>query len=162
KAQVLILNLQPVDQLDYLNMTTGEWLANCCACCVPEISCAFARARIQFNVASGMLYDDPVAWLEIADWIMAAGVQRSLHYSRVGFLGHTYPGMLDMYSDFTMHSAQLGSHIEVLEMDDLEKRVKAATDAEIAAKKDEALSVFDIADPGVDPIAKPITDGAMD
>ncbi len=161
KAQVLILNLQPVAQLDYPNMTTGEWLANCCACCVPEISCAFARAQIQFNVVSGMLYEDPAAWSEISDWVMAAGVQRSLHYSRVGFLGHTYPGMLDMYSDFTMHSAQLGSHIEVLEMDDLEKRVNAVTDAEIAAKKDEALSIFDIADPGVDPIAKPITDESM-
>lgn len=162
KASVIILNLQPVAQLDYLNMTTGEWLANCCACCVPEISCAFARARIQFNVVSGMLRDDARAWREIQEWIVAAGVQRSLHYSRVGFLGHTYPGMLDLYSDFTMHSAQLGTHIEVLEMDDLEKRVDAVTDAEIAAKKREALDVFDIADPGVDPIARPISDEAMD
>ena len=161
-APVLILNLQPAAQLDYENMTTGEWLANCCACCVPEISCAFARARVQFNVVSGMLRDDPKAWGEIADWVMAAGVQRSLHYARVGFLGHTYPGMLDMYSDFTMHSAQLGSHIEVLEMDDLAARVASATSDEIKAKKDEALSIFDLANPGNDPIAKPIDDATMD
>jgi len=160
-AQVIILNLQPVAQLDYPNMTTGEWLANCCACCVPEISCAFARARIPFNVVSGMLRDDPQAWGEIQEWVMAAGVKRSLHYSRIGFLGHTYPGMLDMYSDFTMHSAQLGAHIEVLEMDDLQTRVAAVTDDEIAAKKTEALGVFDIADPGLDPIARPISDETM-
>ena len=162
KAPVLILNLQPTAQLDYANMTTGEWLANCCACCVPEISCAFARARIQFNVVSGMLHDDPIAWKEIEEWVVAAGVQRSLHYARIGFLGHTYPGMLDMYSDFTMHSAQLGCHIEVLEMDDLQKRVVNAGAAEIAAKKQEALGIFDIADPGNDPIAKPITEETMD
>lgn len=162
KAPVLILNLQPVAQLDYPSITTGEWLANCCACCVPEISCAFARARIQFNVVSGLLHDDPAAWGEIADWCMAAGVMRSLQYSRIGFLGHTYPGMLDMYSDFTMHSAQLGTHIEVLEMDDLAKRVASVTDAEVRAKKEEALQIFDIADPGTDPIAKPIHDEDMD
>ncbi len=160
-APVLILNLQPVAALDYVNMTTGEWLSACSACSVPEISCAFARARIQFNVVSGMLFDDAKAWGEIGDWCVAAGVQRSLHYSRVGFLGHTYPGMLDMYSDFTMHSAQLGSHIEVLEMDDLAARVAAATDVEVRAKREEALEIFDIADPGIDPIAKSIDDDTM-
>ena len=35
--------------------------------------------------------------------------------------------MLDMYSDFTQHTGQLGVHIEVLEMDDLEARVNAVT-----------------------------------
>lgn len=156
KAPVLILNLQPAAQLDYPNVTTGEWLANCCACCVPEISCAFARAGIQFNVVSGMLENDDRAWGEIRDWCMAAGVMRSLHYARIGFLGHTYPGMLDMYSDFTMHSAQLGSHIEVLEIDDLAKRVASVTEKEIKAKTQEAKDVFDFADPGKDPIAKKI------
>lgn len=156
KAPVLILNLQPVAQMDYPNTTTGEWLENCCACCVPEISCAFARARIQFNVVSGMLDNDERAWRQIGEWCMAAGVQRSLNYARIGFLGHTYPGMLDMYSDFTMHHAQLGTHIEVLEMDDLAKRVASVTDKELAVKKDEARGVFDFAEPGKDPIAKPI------
>ena len=42
-----------------------------------------------------------------------------------------------MYSDFTQHQAQLGTHIEVLEMCDLEARVSAATDAEIARKAEE-------------------------
>jgi len=41
---------------------------------------------------------------------------RALKSSRIGFLGHTYPGMLDLYSDFTLHSAKLGAHVEVLEM----------------------------------------------
>lgn len=162
KAPVLVLNLQPVARLDYPNTDTGEWLANCCACCVPEISCAFARSRIQFNVVSGMLFDDERAWREIREWCEAAGVMRSLHYGRIGFLGHTYPGMLDMYSDFTMHHAQLGVHIELLEMDDLHKRVQAATEAEVEAKKAEAHVQFEFADPGKDPIARPIHDEDFD
>jgi L-arabinose isomerase len=169
RAPVLILNLQPVPALDYLETDTAEWLANCCACCVPEISNAFARSRIQFNVVSGLLspaeghaskyYEQ--AWQEIEDWVRAAGVMRAVNYSRIGFLGHTYPGMLDMYSDFTMHHAQLGTHIELLEMDDLHKRVESATDGEVATKIDEIKRIFDIAQPGRDKISMPVTDEAM-
>jgi L-arabinose isomerase len=169
RAPVLVLNLQPVPALDYLETDTAEWLANCCACCVPEISNAFARSRIQFNVVSGLL--SPVeghanqyferAWREIADWVQAANVMRAVNYSRIGFLGHTYPGMLDMYSDFTMHHAQLGTHIEVLEIDDLQQRVEAITDAEIAAKIEEIQDIFDIAKPGRDRISQPVTEEAL-
>lgn len=169
RAPVLILNLQPVPALDYLNTDTAEWLANCCACCVPEISNAFARSQIQFNVVTGILSpaDGPAnkyyerAWNEIEEWVQAASVMRAVNYSRIGFLGHTYPGMLDMYSDFTMHHAQLGTHIEVLEIDDLHQRVNTVTSAEIEAKIAEIKNTFDIAQPGHDKISMPVTDEAM-
>lgn len=144
KVPVVVLNLQPVAALDYENTDTGEWLANCAACCVPEVSNAFERSGVQFNVVSGVLYDDENAWDEIAEWCQAAGVVRTLRGSRFGFLGQTYPGMLDMYSDFTMHHAQLGLHVESLEMDDLKDRVDAATGEEVAAKIEEARAIFEI------------------
>ena len=144
-APVLVLNLQPVAALDYETADTGEWLANCSTCCVPEVSNAFTRARIDFHVVSGMLRGDDSAWCEIRQWCFAATVSRALRNARIGFLGHTYPGMLDMYSDFTAVHAQLGAHVEVLEMDDLACRVAAATESEIAAKLDEARSTFDLA-----------------
>ena len=118
-APVLILNLQPASALDYPRTDTGEWLANCCSCCVPEIACAFARSRIDFQVVTGVLGvergrfreappshpDSQRAWQEIQDWVRAASVVSRLKRSRIGFLGQTYPGMLDMYSDFTQHTA---------------------------------------------------------
>lgn len=169
-APVLILNLQPVPAMDYLNTDTAEWLANCCACCVPEISNAFARSRIQFNVVSGLL--SPAegyahkyyvrAWGEIEEWVRAAGVMRAVNYSRIGFLGHTYPGMLDMYSDFTMHHAQLGTHIEVLEMDDLHTRVQATSATELSAKIDEISGMFEIAQSGRDRISQPVTEEGLE
>ncbi|MBI4903151.1 MAG: L-fucose/L-arabinose isomerase family protein [Acidobacteria bacterium] len=144
RIPVLILNLQPVAALDYENTSTGEWLANCSACCVPELSNAFARARVAFRVVTGTLRDDPVAWTAIEDWCKAAGVAGALRTSRIGFLGHTYPGMLDMYSDFTMISAQTGAHIEVLEMCDLDQCVQSVTAEETAAKRRATETVFDI------------------
>jgi L-arabinose isomerase len=167
---VLVLNLQPIPALDYPNTDTGEWLANCAACCVPEIANAFARSRIPFNVVTGLLspaalpagrYFDR-AWTEIGEWVAAAGVRRALYGSRIGFLGHTYPGMLDMYSDFTMQHAQLGTHVEVLDMDDLQERVAWATPSEIEAKLVEIREAFEIAQAGRDRISLPVTPEALD
>jgi L-arabinose isomerase len=145
QVPVLVLNLQPAAAIDYETAGTGEWLANCPTCCVPEISNAFTRSRVDFRVVSGTLRDDPNAWGEIEDWCRAASVRRALRTSRVGFLGHTYPGMLDMYSDFTMVHAQTGAHVEVLEMCDLAKRVDAVTQSEIDEKLRAAREVFELA-----------------
>jgi len=147
---VLVLNLQPVPALDYEHTDTGEWLANCSTCCVPEISNAFARARVKFRVVSGTLADDPAAWDEIAGWCAAARVANALRNARIGFLGHTYPGMLDMYSDFTMVTAQTGAHIEVLEMCDLNQSVEAVTGDEVEARLEEARRTFEIVDAPAD------------
>lgn len=169
KAPVLILNLAPTPSMDYPNTDTGEWLANVSACPVPEISNAFARSRIAFHVVTGLLYPAEGkanryyerAWTQINEWIQAANVLHELNYSRFGFLGHTYPGMLDMYSDLTMHHAQLGTHIELLEMDDLQVRTAAASGAEIEDKIAEIHGIFDIAAPGRDKISMPVSDQAM-
>lgn len=154
---VVILNLQPTRTLDYEAMTTGEWLANCSACCVPEIAGAFTRAGIRYRTVTGTLLDGDPAWEALREWLDAAQAVRSLRASRLGFLGHTYPGMLDMYSDFTQVHAQTGAHVEVLEIDDLVERVESAAAADVERKGEEIRSVFDLADAGVDPIAAEIT-----
>jgi L-arabinose isomerase len=154
---VLVLNLQPTRTLDYEGMTTGEWLANCSACCVPELAGAFTRARIPYRTVTGTLVDGDPAWGVLREWLDAAAAVHSLRNARIGFLGHTYPGMLDLYSDFTQVHAQTGAHVEVLEIDDLVERVESA-DAEAVARKGDAIrQTFDLAEGGVDPIAVEIT-----
>ncbi len=162
QAPCVILNLQPRAALDYPRTDTGEWLANCSACCVPEIACAFARAGIPYHQVTGMLEPEPdvrepweSAWREICEWCEAAAVAHNLRGARIGFLGHTYPGMLDMYSDFTQHQAQLGTHVEVLEMCDLDERVKGAGPQDLKRVEDAVHRVFDIAeDVPSDPLAR--------
>jgi L-arabinose isomerase len=170
KAPVVVLNLQPRAALDYPHTDTGEWLANCSACCVPEISCAFARSAIPFRQVTGMLEPEPdvrepseLAWAEIQEWCEAAKVIHNLRKARIGFLGHPYPGMLDMYSDFTQHHAQLGTHLEVLEMCDLEARVRAVSEAEAQRKAEETRNIFEISeDSPSDPLAKKPAPEEMD
>jgi L-arabinose isomerase len=162
KVPVVLLGLQPTKTLDYEHTGTGDWLANCASCCVPEIAGACTRARIPYDVVAGTIDDDERAWAKIAAWVRAAAVARDLRNARIGFLGHTYAGMLDMYTDFTAVHAQLGAHVEVLEIDDLGARVAAATDREVAAKREEITAMFDVADPSSDPIAAPIEEEQLD
>ena len=83
-APVVVLNLQPTRTVDYERMTTGEWLANCSACCVPEIAGAFARARIGYRVVTGTLLDDDPAWGEVGEWVDAARAAHALRTARIG------------------------------------------------------------------------------
>ncbi len=174
---VLVLNLQPTSSLDYAATDTGEWLANCCACCVPEISNVLARSRIDFQVVTGVLGVEqgdhgeaspqhPAArraWHEISDWVRAATAVGRLRGCRMGFLGHTYPGMLDMYSDFTQHSAQLGTHVEVLEMCDLARRVPEADASEVRDKRAQTEEIFAISeDSPSDSLAKKPSEQELD
>jgi L-arabinose isomerase len=66
-----------------------------------------------------------------------------------------------MYSDFTMHHAQLGAHIEVLEMDDLQKRVKGSSEQAINAKIEEIRSHFQLVGKGNDKISQDVTPEAL-
>jgi L-arabinose isomerase len=159
---VVLLGLQPTRTLDYAETDTGEWLANCAACCVPEIAGACTRAGVPYDTVAGTIDDDPRAWGKIAAWVRAAGAARALRRARIGFMGHAYAGMLDMYADFTMVHAQLGAHVEVLEIDDLGARVAAVTDARRAAKEAEIRAMFAFADPSSDPIAAPVEQEQLD
>ncbi|MGH2614358.1 MAG: L-arabinose isomerase family protein, partial [Thermomicrobiales bacterium] len=95
------------------------------------------------------------AWQDIVDWVAAAGAARALRGGRLGFLGHTYPGMLDLYSDFTMITGQTGLHVEILEIDDLQVRVDAASQDEIERHLEAARQSFDFSeDSPSDPLAR--------
>ena len=151
KVPVIILNLQPVPQLDYTafnklgdrGLMTGVWLEHCQACSVPEIVSVFKRAGIGAEIVTGYL-DDPEAWEEIKEWTEAASVAQAMHQNRLGLLGHYYNGMLDVYTDLTKQSAAFGTHMEMLEMCELKQFRDEASLADIKQKIDEFHAFFDI------------------
>lgn len=147
-APVLLINLQPTAKMDHATFDTGQWLAYCGACPLPEMANAFARSGVPFRSVSGYL-DDERAWAKIGRWVQAAGVRGALRHGRHGLMGHLYPGMLDVSADLALLSGTLGGHIEVLEFDDLRVRVAGVTDAEAGARMALAREIFEI-DPSVD------------
>ncbi|MEU8509392.1 L-fucose/L-arabinose isomerase family protein [Streptomyces brevispora] len=144
-APVLVIDLQPTEAMDHPNTGTGEWLAYCGQCPLPEVANVFRRSGIPFRSVSGHLRDEN-AWARIRRWISAAGVRGALRHGRHGLMGHLYPGMLDVSTDMTLVSTQLGGHVEVLEFDDLRVRVAAVTDGESADRIALAREVFTLDD----------------
>ena len=151
KVPVVMLNLQPIAQLDYEKFNalgdrgtmTGVWLEHCQSCSVPELACVFNRTGIDYHVVTGYL-QEPEAWQEIEDWVDAAKVAAGMRENRVGVLGHYYCGMLDVYSDLTQQSATFGNHFELLEMCELSELRKAVTADEIATKVTEFNEKFNV------------------
>jgi L-arabinose isomerase len=144
-APVLLINLQPSESMNHSTVDTGQWLAYCGACPLPEMANTFRRAGVEFRSVSGYLREDR-AWDKIGQWIRASGVRKVLRNGRHGLMGHLYPGMYDVSTDLTMVNVQFGGHVEVLEFDDLRVRVEKVTASQVAEKVAEAESVFEVTD----------------
>jgi len=152
KVPVIILNLSPTANIDYASFNqmtdrtkmTGEWLAYCSACPVPEIANVFKMAGIKFHQITGMLHDDPECWNEIEEWIEAAKVANIMFHNRLGAMGHYYSGMLDIYTDLTQQLAIFGGHIEIIEVDELSALRKTLTVTEVSERVNYFKEVFNI------------------
>jgi L-arabinose isomerase len=154
KVPVIILNLAPEAAINYATFNkmgdrtamTGEWLAFCSACPVPEIANVFRRSGIPFEQITGMLHDDPECWDEVDAWIDAARVAHVMSHNRLGLMGHYYNGMLDIYSDTTLQVATFGGHLEIVEVDELAAMRRDVSDAAIADRVAHFREQFDVQD----------------
>jgi L-arabinose isomerase len=152
KVPVIILNLQPEAAIDYGRFNrmgdrtamTGEWLAFCAACPVPEIANVFHRTGIAFHQITGTLGEDPLCWREVDGWIEAAQVASVMEHNRLGVMGHYYSGMLDIYSDLTKQCAWFGGHVEIVEVDELAALRRQVSSGEIAARVTYFYEAFDV------------------
>jgi L-arabinose isomerase len=148
---VIVLNLQPAAAIDYEAFSrladrtamTGEWLAFCSACPVPEIANLFARAGIPFRQVTGVL-DEERTWREIEEWLAAARVRAELASARLGLMGHYYGGMLDIVTDLTAISIAFGTHVEQLEVDELSVLCAEVSEAAIAHRVTEIGEAFSV------------------
>jgi len=149
---VVLLNLQPASAIDYQRFNamesrtamTGEWLAYCSACPVPEIANVLRRLDIPFHQVTGMLHDDPACWQEIEEWLRAAEVVHMLAHSRLGLMGHYYGGMLDIATDLTQVSGRFELYIEMLEVDELTALKKTVSEDDEEKKLAEFRTFFEV------------------
>jgi L-arabinose isomerase len=147
----LILNLQPAEAIDYeafnrlpdRTVMTGEWLAFCSACPVPEIANVFLRAGIAFHQVTGVLGEESVT-SEVTDWIEAARVKKALENNRLGLMGHYYGGMLDIQTDLTQVAITFGTHVEHIEVDELSALRERVSDEEIEQRVSHFHTQFEI------------------
>lgn len=152
KVPVVILNLQPTAAIDYeafnamgdRTRMTGDWLAHCSACPVPEIANVLKRAGIRFHQVTGVLEEDPVCWREVDAWMEAARVAHVMSHNRLGLMGHYYNGMLDIATDTTRQVATFGGHIEIVEVEELAVLRREVSDPEARARVEEFRATFEV------------------
>ncbi len=152
KVPVLVLNLAPGAAIDYARFNalgdrtrmTGEWLEFCQACSMPELGNVFARAGIAFHQVNGMVHDDPEAWREIDEWIEAAGLAHGMAHKRLGLMGHPYGGMLDIYTDLTLQSVVFGTHLEMVEVEELVSLRRELAEAAVVERVAWFRQAFDV------------------
>jgi L-arabinose isomerase len=148
---VVVLNLQPEAAIDYRSFNhledrtamTGEWLAHCSACPVPEIANLLMRAQIPFHQVTGVLNEE-ATWAEIEQWLAAARVRSALASARLGLMGHYYSGMLDIMTDVTLVSIAFGTHVELLEVDELSALCAEVSEDDLARRATEFHIAFDV------------------
>jgi L-arabinose isomerase len=148
---VVVLNLQPEAAIDYAAFNkledrtamTGEWLAFCSACPVPEIANVMARAGIAFHQVAGVL-DEEATWREIEEWLAAAQVKATLSEARLGLMGHYYSGMLDIMTDVTLVSIAFGTHAEIVEVDELTALAAEVNGADADRRVEDFFASFDV------------------
>ncbi|MCG8478347.1 MAG: arabinose isomerase [Spirochaetales bacterium] len=151
KVPIVVLNIQPVSAIDYAAFNamgdrgamTGEWLAHCQACCVPEIASVFRRARISYHLVTGYLGEGHTHDA-IREWIEAAKVVHTMRNNRLGIMGHYYAGMLDVYTDITKQLAHLGGYADLIEIDELAQIRSEVGEEEVAEKIAEFRRTFDV------------------
>ncbi|MGN0233245.1 MAG: arabinose isomerase [Bacteroidaceae bacterium] len=151
KCPVLLLNIQPTAAIDYTYLNalgdrakmTGEWLAHCQACSIPELSCVLTRAGVQYDILTGHLKDEET-WQELREWIQAVAAVEGMKANRMGLLGHYYSGMLDVYSDLTRLSAVFGTRFDTIEIDELKVLRDQVNAGEIREKLNEFQKLFKV------------------
>ena len=155
---IVLAILQPQAAMDYENAKTYIQLCNDNICAVPE----FAGVAIRMGkkvppMIIGKLYDEKIK-PEIAHWCDVAKALNSVRGARIGMMGHVLEAMLDMHSDPTAFTAQLGLHIVQCEPDGVVKCYENADPVLVSEKKKLILSFFDTPDPKSDPLTEKLTD----
>lgn len=152
RVPVVILNLSPDAAIDYdafnkltdRTAMTGEWLAYCGSCPVPEVASVLKSAGIRFHQITGMLHGDEEVWMKAGEWVEAARVARIMSQNVLGLMGNYYTGMLDIYSNLRLQCTTFGGHIEMIEVDELSGLRETVAKDELLNKVREFEDTFQI------------------
>ncbi|MCX8012671.1 MAG: L-fucose/L-arabinose isomerase family protein [Rectinema sp.] len=148
---VVILNVQPGKNIDYQwfnqlgdrALMTGEWLANCQSCCVPEIVNVFHRNNIAYHMITGFR-SEAIVEHELSQWVRAARVIEVIRDTNIGILGHYYEGMLDVYTDLTRMAGVFGVRFNLIEIEYLAYLREKISATRIEEKLSQFSQEFDV------------------
>ena len=156
---MVLVALQPLEAMDYGHGTTYMQLCNDDYCSIPE----FAGVAVRFGrrvppSIIGHMENDPKADAEVKAWCSIAKVLHDLRKSRIGLMGHVLEAMLDMHTDPTAITAAFGSHVVMVEPDDILRQFRVTDPKLVEQKKKQILEFFDTPNPESEPLTEKLTD----
>jgi L-arabinose isomerase len=156
---IVLVALQPDAALDYDQANTYRQLVNDPICACPEFVGVAERLGTPIPpVVIGRLEGDEAAREEIESWCRVARVLHDLTRARIGQMGHVLEAMLDMHTDPTLLTAQLGCHVVQCEADELVALYDRVCEEDVARRRREILAFFDTPDPKSDPLTRKLTE----
>lgn len=160
---IVLVAVQPMAAMDYPKGTTFMQLCNDDLCSVPEfMGVAVRMGRPRPACVLGHEEGDPVVDRDLAAWCGIAKVLHDLRRARLGVMGHVLEAMLDMHCDLTALTATFGSHVVLVEPDDVFRHFSNPDAEKVAGWKTRILEFFDTPDPESDPLTEKLTENDLE
>lgn len=133
EVPVIVLNLQPEKSPDFEKVKKiGDWLGMLSVAGSPEVTAVLLKMGLRFSVITGVIENDQIVKNEISEWCKIANALSSLRGGKIGFFGHAYPGMMDLYVDESKLFNELGIFTEFLEFHQIKNFLAEAGEEDIA------------------------------
>ena len=120
-------------------------MENSTVSCVPTITNVLRKNHVAFTLLSGAL-EDPKVYAEIGLHARAARVVRALRNSRIGMIGHSYPGISALSVDQAALTGHFGVQLVEISVAEIVREYRAVADEEVRALADRVQSSCQISD----------------
>lgn len=120
-------------------------MENSTVACIPTITNVLLKNHVEFTLLSGSLADCALIE-EIAGLARAAAVGRSLRQSRIGVVGHSYPGISALSIDQASVTGQFGVQLVQIGVEEIAREYRAVSDEEVERLADELCASYVVSD----------------
>jgi len=144
RLPLLLLNSAPLSVLPKA-LDFGVIMENNAVACIPTFTNVLLKNHVDFTVISGALADASLH-NQITLYAKAAGVARALRQSRIGVVGHTYPGISSLSVDQAAVTGQFGVELVQIAVQEIAKEYAAVPDEEVHALAEKVRSAHEISD----------------
>jgi L-arabinose isomerase len=105
-------------------------MENSTVSCIPTITNVLCKNHVPFTLVSGAL-EDPSVYAEIALYASAARTVRALRNSKVGMIGHSYPGISALSVDQAAVTGHFGVELVAISVPEIIREYQAVSDEEV-------------------------------
>ena len=140
---VRILNSHLDSSYDYKTADTAEYLYHEGPCCIPEYAAGLVNMGRRFRVRSGPFRSDKF-WRQVSADCAGAATARAFGAMKVGIIGNTYTGMVDMPTDEHRWLRATGNLLVRPEVEEIEEAYHRVTDKQLQDMYGQFHKMYDV------------------